>query len=139
MAAELLALLDRELVVSELALVGAKVTILRFEDGRLNVDDLLQGDGRTPQFDIGRDGHMATALVGVGDWRTGEVLTLLGGEVRGLDLQPGIKRARIGQAHAVEQGGQAGDAFRRDRLFHEADADFAGAVACGVLHVGRQQ
>lgn len=46
-------LLDRELVVSELVLVGANLAIVRFEDGRLNVDDLLQGDGRTPQFDIG--------------------------------------------------------------------------------------
>lgn len=41
---------------------------------------LVDGDGPSaalekcaPQFDIGRDGHMTTVLVGVGDWRTGEV------------------------------------------------------------------
>lgn len=41
---------------------------------------LVDGDGPSaalekcaPQFDIARDGHMTTVLVGVGDWRTGEV------------------------------------------------------------------
>lgn len=41
---------------------------------------LLDGDGPgavlekcAPQFDIARDGHLTTVLVGVGDWRTGEI------------------------------------------------------------------
>lgn len=47
-------LLERELVVSDIVLVGATLSIVRFENGTLNVDDLLQGEGGTPQFDIGR-------------------------------------------------------------------------------------
>lgn len=64
-------LIDRELVVSELVLVGARVTIVRFEDGGLNVDDLLQGDGSTPQFDIGRVAVERSTIV-YRDLRSGE-------------------------------------------------------------------
>jgi serine phosphatase RsbU (regulator of sigma subunit) len=52
-----------------------------------------------PQFDILADGHMTTALVGVGDWRTGEVTLASAGHpppalvtdagVRLVDLPPG--------------------------------------------------
>lgn len=56
-------LLERELVVDEVVLVGANVNIVRFENGRLNLDDLLQGDGGTPQFDIGRVSVERSAIV----------------------------------------------------------------------------
>ena len=51
---ELEPLLSRELVASEIVLNGASVRIVRFEDGRLNIDDLLQGEGEPPRFDIAR-------------------------------------------------------------------------------------
>jgi len=51
---DLVPLLSRELVASEIVLSGANVRITRYEDGRLNIDDLLQGEGGAPQFDIGR-------------------------------------------------------------------------------------
>ena len=47
-------LLSHEIVASDLVLTGANVLITRDEDGRLNIDDLLGGEGATPQFDIGR-------------------------------------------------------------------------------------
>ena len=47
-------LLSREIVASDLVLTGANVLITRYEDGRLNIDDLLGGEGATPQFEIGR-------------------------------------------------------------------------------------
>src|SRR6185295_10938015 len=38
----------------EVVIVGARVNIVRYEDGRLNVDDFLKGEGGVPPFDIGR-------------------------------------------------------------------------------------
>ena len=51
---ELAPLLSREIVASELVLAGAHAVITRYEDGRLNIDDLIGGEGPTPRFDIGR-------------------------------------------------------------------------------------
>ena len=51
---ELRPLFSREVVASEIVLSGADVRIVRGEDGRLNIDDLLKGEGDAPRFDIGR-------------------------------------------------------------------------------------
>jgi AsmA protein len=47
-------LLAREIVASELVIAGAIVHIVRHPDGRLNIDDLLNGEGPAPRFDIER-------------------------------------------------------------------------------------
>ena len=54
LAAKLRPLLSKELVADELHLEGASVRIVRYADGRLNVDDLLSGEGGTLDFDIAR-------------------------------------------------------------------------------------
>jgi AsmA protein len=56
MSVQLRPLIDRQLVANELVLRGARVAIVRFEDGRLNVDDLLRrDDDKAPMaFDIAR-------------------------------------------------------------------------------------
>jgi AsmA protein len=51
---ELVPLLSGELVAAELAITGANIRIIRYEDGRLNVDDLFKGEGAAPRFDIGK-------------------------------------------------------------------------------------
>ena len=51
---KLLPLLSRELIASELSIVGARVALIRDAQGRLNISDLLEGDGPAPRFDIGR-------------------------------------------------------------------------------------
>jgi AsmA protein len=51
---QLVPLLRRELIATELAITGASIRITRHEDGRLNIDDLLKGEGATPTFDIGK-------------------------------------------------------------------------------------
>ena len=53
-AARLRPLLAGELVADELYLDGADVRITRFHDGRLNIDDLLRGEGGALEFDIAR-------------------------------------------------------------------------------------
>lgn len=50
---EIKPLLAREIVASELALSGADVRITRDAQGRLNIADLLEGEGEPPRFDIG--------------------------------------------------------------------------------------
>jgi AsmA protein len=49
---EILPLLSHEIVASQLLLTGASIHIVRYEDGRLNIDDLLGGEGPPPQFDV---------------------------------------------------------------------------------------
>ena len=51
---DLVPLLSGELVAAELAVSGANIRIVRYEDGRLNVDDLFKGEGAAPLFDIGK-------------------------------------------------------------------------------------
>src|SRR5204863_8543424 len=51
---ELLPLLRREIVATELAISGARVQITRDVEGRLNIEDLFAGEGGPPHFDIGR-------------------------------------------------------------------------------------
>jgi len=51
---ELRPLFSRELKASEIVVSGADVRIVRSEDGRLNIDDLLKGKGDAPRFEIGR-------------------------------------------------------------------------------------
>jgi AsmA protein len=66
-------LLARKLEVQEIVLRGVKLNIVRFEDGRLNIDDLLaSGEGAPVDFDIGR-------------------LTLEGGEIGFRDLGTGAR------------------------------------------------
>jgi AsmA protein len=50
----LVPLFSREVVASELVLTNARVVVIRYEDGRLNIDDLLGGEGPVPRFEIGR-------------------------------------------------------------------------------------
>jgi AsmA protein len=50
----LLPLFSREVVGSELVLTNARVVVIRYEDGRLNIDDLLGGEGPAPRFEIAR-------------------------------------------------------------------------------------
>ncbi len=47
-------LLAREIVASELVIVGGVVHIVRYPDGRLNIDDLFKGEGLPPSFDVER-------------------------------------------------------------------------------------
>lgn len=54
LSAKLMPLFDKELVADELVLEGASVRITRDKDGRLNIDDLLAGEGGTLDFDISR-------------------------------------------------------------------------------------
>jgi AsmA protein len=49
---EVLPLFSHEIVASELVLTGATIHVVRYQDGRLNVDDLLGGEGRAPHFDV---------------------------------------------------------------------------------------
>src|SRR5436190_18267388 len=51
---ELVPLLRRKIVATELVIAGAHVRIARDEKGRLNVADLFEGEGGPPRFDIGR-------------------------------------------------------------------------------------
>jgi AsmA protein len=60
---ELEPLLKREFIASELVIEGANVAITRYEDGRLNIDDLLAGGGETPRFDIARLAVSRSAIV----------------------------------------------------------------------------
>jgi AsmA protein len=51
----LLPLLSKQLVVSEISVRGARVSLVRFKDGRMNIDDLLARDGHKQEqfkFDI---------------------------------------------------------------------------------------
>jgi AsmA protein len=50
-----LPLLSKRLVADSVELDGLKVRVVRFKDGRLNIDDLLAGDEKEPplRFDIG--------------------------------------------------------------------------------------
>jgi AsmA protein len=50
----LVPLFSREFVGSELVLTNARVVVIRYENGRLNIDDLLGGEGPTPRFEIAR-------------------------------------------------------------------------------------
>ena len=45
-------LLSHEIVAAELALTGMSIRVVRYENGRLNIDDLIGGEGPPPQFDI---------------------------------------------------------------------------------------
>jgi AsmA protein len=45
-------LLSHEIAASQLFLSGAKIRIVRYEDGRLNIDDLIGGERPVPQFDV---------------------------------------------------------------------------------------
>lgn len=51
---QLLPLLSRQVVVDTVALDGVKARVVRFKDGRLNIDDLLSKDEKEPptRFDI---------------------------------------------------------------------------------------
>lgn len=55
----LLPLLSKQLVVNEISVRGARVSLVRFKDGRMNIDDLLARDGhRQEQFKFDID-HVA--------------------------------------------------------------------------------
>ncbi|HEX2825690.1 MAG TPA: AsmA family protein [Burkholderiales bacterium] len=54
LSAKLRPLFDKALVADELFLEGASVRITRDKDGRLNIDDLLAGEGGALDFDIAR-------------------------------------------------------------------------------------
>jgi AsmA protein len=56
-------LIAREFVADELTITGARLNIVRYEDGRLNIDDLLKGEGGVPAFDIGRFALERSAIV----------------------------------------------------------------------------
>jgi AsmA protein len=53
---EILPLLRKELVLDEISITGLKVNLVRFSDGRTNVDDLIRSDEQQERFrfDIGR-------------------------------------------------------------------------------------
>jgi AsmA protein len=59
----LVPLLSREIVASDLVLTGANVVITRYKDGRLNIDDLIGGEGAVPRFEIGRLALERSAIV----------------------------------------------------------------------------
>lgn len=54
LVAKLAPLFDKQLVADELHLEGASVRIVRDRDGKLNIEDLLSGEGGTLDFDIAR-------------------------------------------------------------------------------------
>src|SRR5262245_53287560 len=45
-------LFSRQMVVDELSIKGARATIVRFKDGRMNIDDLLAKDEKEPKQDV---------------------------------------------------------------------------------------
>jgi AsmA protein len=51
-AVEIVPLLSREIVASDLLLSGATLKIVRDANGRLNIADLIGGEGPPPRFDI---------------------------------------------------------------------------------------
>ena len=79
----LVPLLSREVVASELVLTNARVVVIRYEDGRLNVDDLLGGEGPTPRFEIAHFALERSALT----YR--DLARRTQYELSGLDLQTG--------------------------------------------------
>jgi AsmA protein len=50
----LVPLLSGQLVANDLRITGAHIRITRYEDGRLNIDDLVRSEGGALQFDIAR-------------------------------------------------------------------------------------
>jgi AsmA protein len=54
LAVRLLPLLSGELVADEISVEGAHVGVTRYQDGRLNIDDLFESGGGDLQFEIGR-------------------------------------------------------------------------------------
>ncbi len=80
---KLVPLLSRELIFDDLLVEGARVRITRFADGRLNIDDLLKGEGEAAQFDVGRV-KVARSAVSYRDLGSGSQY-----EFSGIDLQTG--------------------------------------------------
>ncbi|MGZ5127814.1 MAG: AsmA family protein, partial [Burkholderiales bacterium] len=74
---KLLPLLSHELVANDIRIRGARIRIIRYEDGRLNIDDLFKSEGDTLQFDIGRVTVEGSAL-SYSDLRSGKRYELSG-------------------------------------------------------------
>src|SRR5262245_34299569 len=49
---KLMPLFSRQAVVDEISIKGARATIVRFKDGRMNIDDLLAKDEKEPSQDV---------------------------------------------------------------------------------------
>ncbi|MDR2240438.1 MAG: AsmA family protein [Zoogloeaceae bacterium] len=82
----LLPLLSGQMMVDTIELDGVKAQLVRFKDGRLNIDDLLGKDDKatpTPRFDIAGV-KLVNAELGWRDEQTGQTLS-----VSGLNLTTG--------------------------------------------------
>ena len=55
--------LENQLVIDKIFIKGLKTTLIRFPDGRTNIDDLLAADEKTTAFDIGHVRIEDAALV----------------------------------------------------------------------------
>ena len=74
---KLLPLFSHELVANDIRIRGARIRIIRYEDGRLNIDDLFKSEGGALQFDIGRVTVEGSAL-SYSDLRSGKRYELSG-------------------------------------------------------------
>jgi AsmA protein len=135
-------LLRRELVASELVISGAIVRITRFEDGRLNIDDLLKGDEGPPRFDIARVAVERSALT-FADLASGKRYELSDLALQTGRLAPGVttpvslafaaRDARDTAAMKLAVKGRlALDFENRRHALHEARVEASGRI--GDLH-----
>jgi AsmA protein len=80
---KLVPLLSGQLVATDLRITGAHIRITRYEDGRLNIDDLLGSEGGALQFDIARV-TVERSTISYADLRSGAQY-----ELSGLRLETG--------------------------------------------------
>jgi AsmA protein len=74
---KLLPLFSHELVANDIRIRGARIRIIRYADGRLNIDDLFRSEGGALQFDIGRV-TVERSDLSYSDLRSGERYELSG-------------------------------------------------------------
>jgi AsmA protein len=87
---KLLPLLSHELVANDLRVQGARIRIIRYEHGRLNVEDLFSSEGDALQFDIGRV-KVERSTLSYSDLRSGKRYELSGIEFETGRLTNGIE------------------------------------------------
>jgi AsmA protein len=80
---KLLPLLSGQLVATDLRITGAHIRVTRYEDGRLNIDDLLASEGGALQFDVARVA-VERSTISYADLRSGAQY-----ELSGLRLETG--------------------------------------------------
>ena len=139
LSAKLRPLFDRELVSDELFLEGASVRITRDKTGRLNIDDLLGGEGGAPDFDIARvrvtKSRVTYEDLGLGTRHEVSDIDLVTGRLSGGVASPvavAFKAADGANAYAVStkaEGRLTFDLTRRECAFDAATIRIRGELA----------